>query len=91
MSNRISRHSSKIKRVDDGSVLDGKPVYRVTGPRLGFRDVALGLIRFHAWPTPNMTSRASQAPHWALHHSTGRIDRFETLAEARAEAFKTYG
>lgn len=50
-----------------------------------------GLIRYFDKATAALVGHASEGAHWALLHASGRIDRYDTLREARMEAIKTYG
>lgn len=67
----------------------GKAAYRVTATRLG-GPMFVALIRYFDRTAINNAGLNGQSPHWALMHWNGRIDRFDTLAEAKAEARKTY-
>jgi hypothetical protein len=76
-------------QIKKDGIESGKAAYRVTATRLG-GPMFVALIRYFDKEALANAGNQDEAPHWALMHWTGRIDRFDTLAEAKAEARKTY-
>ena len=69
----------------------GKTAYCVEAGEYG-RKRAVATIRFIDKHTiARSTYQRGESEHWALMHGSGRIDRFDTLDEAKDEARKAYG
>ena len=77
----VSTQRITISRTE--KVESGKRVYWVERG-----EALLAIIRFFDRTTLCNTGWRGLDPHWALMHTGGRIDRFDTLSEARDEALK---
>ena len=62
----------------------GKGAYSVECGRRG----RLGTIRYFDAHTLRISGPHGMDPHWATLDTSGRIDRFDTLAEAKDDALK---
>lgn len=67
--------------------IGGKACYDVVAST---SNEVVGRIRFFCRRDLLSAGRTDLAPHWALEHASGRIDRRDTLEEIRDEAAKSY-